>query len=118
MNENTVRVEITTLIPFPTKEGITKRQIDNRVERIMELERQEKELAKQRKALENELTKFMDASEELKGKKYWASFKTEAYNPFDSKLFAEKHPRLWKKFHKTGGTRQRFRKGILKEVTT
>lgn len=108
MNDNTIRIELTTLIPFPAKGRLTDRQIDNKVAKMLELKAQEKELAKQRETLENELKTYMGKTEELKGKHYKVSYKVEPYNPFDSKSFAQKHPKLWKKFHGTDGTRRRF----------
>lgn len=106
MKENTVRVEITTLIPFPTTGKLSDRQIDNRIARIEELKAQEKALKEQREALEAEIQKTMGEEEHIQTEKYKVNYTKVTSNRFDSKAFKADHKRLYAKYTYEQNTRR------------
>ena len=101
MKENTVRAEITTLIPFPSKGKLSNRQIDNKVKRLNELKAQQKELKKMRDALEKELRVYMGDMEFYETEHSVIHYPKFPRTAFDPESFQVKHPRLWKKFQVT-----------------
>lgn len=106
MKDNTVRVEITTLIPFPAKGKLSDRQIDNRIARIEELKAQEKALKEQREALEEEIQKTMGETEHIQTEKYKVNYTKVTSNRFDSKAFKADHKRLYAKYTYEQNTRR------------
>ena len=106
MKENTIRVELTTLIPFPVKGKLTERQVDNRIEKIEELKSQEKALREMREAIEEEIQKYMGDEEHIQTAKYKVNWAKVTSNRFDTKAFKTDHKRLYAKYVKEQNTRR------------
>lgn len=106
MKANTVRAEITTLIPFPVKGRLSDRQIDNRITRIAELKEQEAVLAEMRKAIEKEIQEAMGDTEHLTTEKYKVNWAKVTSNRFDTKAFKADHKRLYAKYTQEQNTRR------------
>lgn len=106
MKENTVRIELTTLIPFPSKGKLSDRQIDNRIARIEELKAQEKALKEAREAIEAEVQEAMGDEEHIQTEKYKVNWAKVTSNRFDTKSFKADHKRLYAKYTKEQNTRR------------
>ena len=95
---NTVRKEVTTLIPFPVKGRLTERQVDNRIERIAELKEQEKALKALRESIEAEIQNYMGEAEHIQTDRYKVNWTKVKKGRFDTKTFKADHKRLYAKY--------------------
>lgn len=76
------------------------KQIDNRIQKLIDLESKRAEIESQIKAIEAELQTDMGDREEIATSKYRVTWKTIISNRFDSKAFKAAHEKLYGQFLK------------------
>lgn len=98
--ENTIKILKPEIIEFPQKETLTDRQIDNRIRKLSELEKEAKKLKKEIEEIKNEIKSVMN-SEEIRTTK-WVIRNTEYESEkLDTKRLKEEHAALCAEYVKT-----------------
>lgn len=84
------------------------RALRNRIEKLMELEEQQKALQEQADKLKAEIKADMEAKgqEEMKVGDYLVRFKTILSTRFDTKAFQEEHKKLFEAYSKPAATKR------------
>lgn len=85
----------------------TSKQIDNRIQKLIDLEAKRAEIESQIKAIEADLQTDMGDREEVATSHYKITWKTIISNRFDSKAFKVAHEKLYTQFLKPS-TSKRF----------
>ena len=91
----------------------TDKQIDNRIQKLIDLEAKRAEIEAQIKAVEADLQNDMGEREEVTTSHYRVTWKTIISNRFDSKAFKAVHEKLYAQFLKPS-TSKRFQYKAVK----
>ena len=104
-NINAAQAIEATVIPFPAEQGLTNRQLDNRIRKLDELKRQEKEIKKAIEAVKQELIDHIGSGDGFATNHYEVKYTRYSERRIDSKKlkadFEEVYMEYSKEYPKT-----------------